>query len=361
MPSAVDSATGNNSSLSLAAGFELDLWQKLKKESSAANFEAQASQEDIQTLYLSLTAQVADIYYLAVEQRAQLALLDSIIESNRGTLTLIEARYNEGQARALDVYQARENLVAVQARRPVSMANLAVTEHAIAVLLGRFPEKDIAGKLTVLPAVPTAYPSGLPADLLKNRPDIRAAFLRVEARDKRLGAALADRFPNFNLLADYGKSDSSLSSVFTGTFWDIIIKAALPVVDGGRRRAEVERNRAILEEELARYQQIVRRGFQEVDDALAKNATSEERVNLLAEQLANANESARLSLDNYMFGLEGYLPVLISQRLQLEVETQLLSAKRQLIADRISLIRALGGSWMVEYIVMKNEEQSIKN
>ena len=352
-PASTGNIITNTYRLSLSAGFEIDLWQKLKDETMAATLIASASREDIKTLYLTLTARVADLYYLAVEQRAELGLLDSLIASNVDTLTLVEARYNEGLAQPLDVYQARENLAAVRSRRPVSTAILAVTEHALAVLLGRYPEKDIAGDLATLPLPPAASPTGLPANLLQNRPDIRAAVLRVAARDKQLAAAIADRFPSFNLLADYGRSRTRLNAVVTGTFWDFIAQAALPVVDGGRRRAEVDRTRALLQEELARYQQVVLRAFQEVDDALAQNATSEERVQLLSNQLQNANNGARLALDNYLSGLQDYLPVLIAQRLQMELETQLLVAKRQLISDRISLIRALGDGWLEELIVLR--------
>jgi NodT family efflux transporter outer membrane factor (OMF) lipoprotein len=355
-PTLGNNATGNSYRLSVAAGYELDVWQKLAASSSAARIDVQAADEDIKTLFLTLTAQVADLYYLAVEQRAQLALLDKIIVSYNDTVTLVEARYNQGQSTATDVYLSRQSLAAVRSRRPPLQALLATIEHDLATLAGTFHAKNIAGIVTILPAAPEAYPAGIPSDLLQNRPDIRAGALRLAAQDKRLAAAIADQFPSFNLLADYGYSETSITSLITGSYWDLILKAALPVIDGGRRRAEVQRNQAKVEEELASFQKIVLQAFQEVEDALANNKASEERVTLLIDQLAISNISAELTLRNYQQGINDYLFVLLAQRAQMETETQLLNARRQLISDRISLIRSLGGKWTDDLAEMRNKE-----
>jgi len=342
-PAAGGTVAGSSQRLSLAAGFELDLWQKLKSKSDAARLDVLAGREEVQTLYLLLTSQLADRYYLAIEQRAQLSRLDTMIESWAETVSRVEERYRQGLAQPLDVNQARQSLAAARARRPVSEAALAETEHALALLLGRFPERNIAGDLAVLPAAPQAYPAGLPADLLQRRPDIKAAALRVRAMDERVGLALADRFPSFNLLADYGSSRSSFQMVLADSFWDVLFKAALPVLDAGRRQAEVDRSRAALKEEMHRYRQTILRALQEVEDALARNHATEQRLELLDDQLRHARASTGLATDTYFQGVAGYLPVLTAQRLQLEAETQLIGARRQLISDRISLIRALGG------------------
>lgn len=338
---------GTNYSLSLAAGFELDLWQKLKSRTYAARFNSQASRADIKALYLTLSAQLADLYFLAVEQRAQLALMDQIIGTLTDSLARVERRYNAGVSPAKDVYQARQNLFGAKENRPVFEARLATTLNAISVLTGNFPMHDIAGRQVKLPDAPELAGPGVPAQLLNHRPDIEAAFFRLKAKDSEVAAAIADRLPAINLLANYGKSHSELGSITsTGIFWDLIASAVAPIIDGGRRRAEVARSRAVFDEGVAQYKQKILEAVKEVEDALVNNKSTEERLQQLASHTDATGSSLRLATSDYFEGITDYLPVLIAQRFHFEAQSQLLSAKRQLLADRISLFRALGGGWM---------------
>lgn len=344
-------STGNNYNLSLAAGYEIDLWRKNKSATIAAKLDAEASQEDVKALYISLSAQLVDLYYLAVEQRTQLDLTDSTVASITDTLERVERRYRGGLVPALDVYQARQNLTSAQAGRPVFESTLAVTEHAIAVLLGRYPDRDTAGSVAEIPDTPAAFPAGIPSELLTRRPDVRSEFLRLTAADARIATAIADRFPSFNLIGSYGKSSTAFSTGnISGVFWNALVSLAQPLLDGGRRRAEVERSRAVFQQNLARYHRTVLTAFQEVEDALVRNRTTEERIARLEEQVKATGASQRLSKDRYLLGLSDYLPVLTAQGLHFSAQSQLLAARRQLISDRISLARALGGDWMEETI-----------
>ncbi|WP_298036147.1 efflux transporter outer membrane subunit [uncultured Desulfuromonas sp.] len=346
-PSFAGDFTGNSHSLSLAAGYEPDLWNKLKSRTAAARLEAEASREEIHALYLGLSARVADLYYLALEQRAQLELTDRTVGSFADTLERVERRYREGLVPALDIYQARQTLAAARARRPLFEASLASAEYALASLLGRFPGPLPAAGLPALPEAPEAFPAGLPSQLLARRPDVRAALRRVEAADAGVAAAIAERFPSFNLLGSYGTSRTAFSTgIISGDFWGMALSLAQPLIDGGRRKAEVERSRAAFRERLAGYRQSVLSAFQEVEDALARNRATEQRISRLAERASATEASLRLSTERYLQGLSDYLPVLTAQALLLDAEGQLLASRRQLIADRITLARALGGSWM---------------
>lgn len=348
-PGIFGTSTGDNYSLSLAAGYEVDLWNKNTSGSIAAMLEERASREDIRSLFITLSAELVDLYYLAVEQRAQIQLTDGTIASFENTLDLVTRRYVQGLVSALDVYQARQNLSFAKASRPVFEANLAEAEHAIAVLLGRYPERDLAGKMAELPETPEAFPAGLPSQALERRPDVQAEFLRVQASDARVAQAIADRFPSFNLLGNYGRSRTSFSTGdVTGIFWNLLANAALPVIDGGRRKAEVDRTEAAFRESLARYRKVVLSSFQEVENALVNNRTTEERIRKLEERVDATGGTLRLSLDRYLLGISDYLPILTAQSADFTARSQLLAARRQLISDRISLARALGGDWMEE-------------
>jgi NodT family efflux transporter outer membrane factor (OMF) lipoprotein len=350
-PGLSDDFIGNNQQLSLAASYELDLWGKLSAQSRAAELELSASRQDIQTLYLGLSARLADLYFLAIEQRAQLLLTDQSIASFADTLSRVENRYNLGLVPAVDMYQARQSLAGAQAARYLFQASLGEVEHAIAVLTGRYPEPSSGDSLEQLPGAPDLFDAGIPAQLISQRPDLQAALQRVEAADHRVAAAIADRFPSISLSGGYGSLRQDVTAgLIKGEFWSLLGNLAMPLVDGGRRRAEVERKEAALREVVANYQQKVLIAFQEVEDALVNNYATEQRVERLAETAEATGATLRLSTDRYLAGLVDYLPVLTAQRNDFDVSSRLLAARRQLLADRISLARALGGDWMSEQL-----------
>ncbi|MEN8136232.1 MAG: efflux transporter outer membrane subunit [Thermodesulfobacteriota bacterium] len=358
--STLGSFDGSSLRLSAVAGYEIDLWNKLGSGRSTATYNRQASVADIKTAFITVAAQVADLYYFTVEQRAQLELNEQIIASQADTLARMESRYEAGLVPALDVYQARQNIIGAKANKPTFQANLAKGSHALATILGQFPSQNLSGELTELPAILPEVPVGLPSELISRRPDIEAALLRLRARDQEVAAAVAARFPSFNLNATVGNVSLDYASKISGTVWSLVLDTVLPIFDYGRRRAEVERRRAILEEELARYHQTVLAAFQEVEDALIVGRTGEEQIKLLEERYEATSATLRLAEDQYFAGLTDYLSVLTAQKNHFELQAQLLTARRRLISERISLMKALGGDWMVADINNRLQENGEK-
>ena len=347
--------TDNSFSFSAPAAFEIDLWRKLANRTDAARLEAAASRDQLRSLYLTLSARVADLYFLAVEQREQLLLADANIAAFADTLERVERRYRAGLVPALDLYQSRQNLASARARRPQFENTLAGTEHALAVLVGRYPDRQSAGERATLPQAVPEFPAGLPSQLLARRPDIEANLQRLRASDARIAAAVAERFPALRLTGAAGGGSAVLGDLLASgnLFWNLLLNVAQPLYDGGRRRAEVERTRAVFEENLALYHQSVLTAFREVEDALVAGLTGSERIAQLRERVTASESALRLALDRYLQGLSDYLPVLTAQGLNFEAQSQLLAARRQLISDRISLARALGGEWMNAEVAQK--------
>ncbi len=342
---------GNNisetASMSASAAWELDLWRKLASAHKAGSLDADASRGELESFYLTLSANTADLYYLVAEQREQLALTEQTIGSFEQLTELVRRRYELGLVGALDLYQARQNLSAARARKPMIEGELAAAEHALSILLGRYPGPMDDAVVAALPEIPDAFPAGLPSQLLARRPDVQASLLRVAAADARVGAAVAARFPSINLTGSYGRSRSDFGpSVITANFWSLAGSLLMPLFDGGRRRAEADRTRAAFRERLAAYNQTVLTAFGEVEDALVRNRTTEERIRHLDERAQSTGAALRLSVDNYSKGLSTYLPVLTGQNADFDARSQLVAARRQLISHRISLARALGGRWM---------------
>ena len=358
--STIGSTEGTSLRLSAVASYELDLWDKQGKGRDKSSYNRQASVADIKTAYISVAAQVTDLYFLLIEQRAQLELSDSIIDSQADTLARMDSRYEAGLVQALDVYQARQNILASRAAKPVYQANLAKSSHALATLVGRFYEPGLAGNKSNLLKLNNEVLPGIPSELIARRPDIQAAFLRLQAKDAEVAAAVADRFPSFNLTAIFGTGRLDYTTVVSDTFWNLLMEAVLPVFDNGRRRAEVDRRKAVVEEELARYHQIILSAVQEVEDALASYRYGLAQLKLLEERYIATTATLRLAEDQYFEGLTEYLSVLTTQVAHFNVQRQLLSSRRQLISDRISLMRALGGDWMVDDIKTRYLENGEK-
>lgn len=351
---------GDSHQLSLQAAYEIDLWGKLSARSEAAQRDYQATRAELETLYLGLSARLADLYFLAAEQRAQIVLTDQLIASFQDTTERVERRYLNGLAPAIDLYQSRQSLSAARANRHIYEAALAEAEHAISVLLGDYPQQGQSGDLVSLPEPPPLFDLGIPADLMKNRPDLLAALRRIEAADQRVAAAVADRFPSISLSGNYGTLRQEVAAgLIKGEFWTLLGNLALPLVDGGRRRAEVDRTEAVLREAVAAYQQKVLVAFQDVEDALANNYATAQRVDRLAETAASTGASLRLSTERYLAGLTDYLPVLTAQRNDFETRSRFLAAQRQLLADRVSLARALGGTWMQDALNQRLEAEEV--
>ncbi|UCG79029.1 MAG: efflux transporter outer membrane subunit [Nitrospirota bacterium] len=339
----------NSYSLSVSASYELDLWGRVRKGAKAAEYDVFATGEDVKSVLVNIVAQAVDLYYLAVEQNKQVELSEKTITSFKDTLEMVERRYRAGLVPAIDVYQSRQNLMSVKAQKPALEAQLQITLNAISVLAGEFPGSRDIKYMGDLPYIPP-FSTGLTSELLKNRPDVRASFARLNASDKRIGEALAKRFPSFNLIGSYGGASDEVSTILDSPniIWNAMLQLAMPLFDAGRRRAEVARTESVFRENLALYHKAVINSFRDVNDSIVRNKASEESIKHYQERVDATDASLKLSLDRYTQGLSDYIPVLTAQGLHFEAQSGLLAARRQLVSDRISMARAIGGSWADE-------------
>ena len=332
--------------LALEAAYEIDLWQRLRYRTAAADLRLLVGEEELRTLLLSLSARLAELYFIGVEQRAQLDLLEQRLNRNQELVRIIAERYQSGLAAASELYQAQQNLAQMEAQLPLFEITLSQTSNAMALLLGQ-PPGSIRIERADLPALSNVIDIGLPASLLRRRPDVSAALLELEAADQDLAAALADRLPRLDLSANIGRSVTRLSSGdVTGTFWSLALGLAQPLFDGGRLKAASDLQQAIRDEKQLAGQLTILTAIEEVESALLAEQGSFRREQLLEQQQEMNSKVLNIRTENYLLGLTDSLELLRSEMAQLEVRSQLLSNRRQLIGHRISLIRALGGHWL---------------
>lgn len=357
----------NSLGISVPVSYEMDLWNRVGAQVAAAGLDVLASRDDVEALAITVAANVVEAWLSVVQQRALRRLLDEQRDSNDTYLELVTLRFTHGLANAVDVYQQRQQLFATEAQVAQVEGSETVARQQLAVLVGRPPSAFVGqiGQLpepTFLPVLPALPRAGLPSQLLLRRPDVRAARRRVEAADWRLGAAIADQYPNFRFSAAIGVNSPSVEDLLNSFVWSLAGSLLAPVLDGGRRAAEVRRQRAIVQERLQQFAQTLLTAILEVESALAQERQALVQIENLERQLEAARATLRESRRRYAEGLSDYLPVLTALQNAQRIEQSALAAQRQLLSNRVQLARALGGAWTVELerseLPMPTQEES---
>jgi NodT family efflux transporter outer membrane factor (OMF) lipoprotein len=339
---------GTTLSAGAAASYELDLWGRVRSLSKAADLDRQGSREDLKAAAMSLSAQVALTYYQLVEQVAQLDLLTRQLRLNEEVLELVTFRFRQGQVGASDVLRQRQLTASTQGEASLARSRKAGQEHALAILLGLPPsDGELETWARAFPSLPPSPAAGVPADLVRRRPDTRKAYMALLAADRRVAAAVAARFPRISLSAQTSTSGEDVDALFNTWVTNLAANLMMPLFDAGNRAAEADRRKAMAAEKLYAYKQTVLVSLGEVEDALVQEERQREYLGYLQSQLDMSGEVVRRTRDSYASGASTYLQVLDALRTNQQLERTVLSARRQLVAARVNLCRALGGGWEI--------------
>lgn len=332
-------------SLGLTAAYELDLWGRIKSQTEAAELDHAASREQLNTAAITLSSQVALRWAGIIAQRLQTGVVRRQLEANETSLELIELRFRKSISSALDVYQQRQTVAATASQIPQAELREELLGNELAALLGRADFQSLSIAATVLPT-PGALPAiGIPADVLANRPDLRQAGLRLASADWSVSAARADRLPAIRLTASGEYANTEFSDLLDDWYANLAGSVTGPIFDGGRRKAEVERARAVADERLADYRAAVVNALKEVEDALVSERKQREYLAALEVRLEAARRAHAESVNRYRNGLVEYTTVLIQLNTLQTLERELVAAHFDLLRYRIDLHRALGGTW----------------
>ena len=350
--------TSNSYSASVPVAYEVDLWGKLRSRARAAAYDAFASRDDVEAAAMTLTASVAENWFNILEQRSKQKLLRQQMMTNEAFLELVMLRFGQGESSATEVLQQRQQVQGTRAQLSLGDAREQVLVQQLAVLVGRGPGSIVTPQRDELPNLPSLPSAGLPSELLQRRPDVRAAQRRVVAADYRVGEAIANRYPSLTLSASVGYSALSLSELFDSFVWSVMGSISASLWDGGRRSAEVDRTRAVLEERLMGYGQTLLTAVLEVESSLVNEKQQEAHIEELERQVQTSRQTLDIARLRYQQGLTDFLPVLTSLQALHAAEQNLLTSKRQLISHRIQLCRALGGTWTTTLEKPAKEKES---
>lgn len=325
--------------------WELDVWGRIRDFQQAAVQEADASKADYYGARLSLAARVAQSYFELAEAKLQAAVVEQSIKDRTIIVNLVRGRFQRGLERGLDLRLALTDLANAEAQLKQARNRIQTITRQLEILLGRYPAGNEMS-VSALPQLPAGIAAGLPSELLERRPDVVAAFDRLQAADFRAASSKKLRLPRITLTASGGTRSSELAELIDpkAAAWNVFAGLMQPLFTGGRIQGEIFRNQARAEEMLNFYKNTALNAFREVEQALAAEEWLRQEEASLKKAVEQTESSRRLAVYSYRNNLIGILTLLDSYRSTLNAQSAHLSVSRQLLSNRINLYLALGGN-----------------
>ena len=348
--------TFSQAQVGLNASWELDFWGKFRRGIQSADATLQATIADYDNVLVSLTADVANSYIAIRTLEKRLAIARENVRIQTESLQIAEARFLGGTTSERDVQQAKTILANTQATIPTLETQVRQAQNALCVLLG-LPPTNLADRLkgkAEIPAPPPQVAVGIPADLLRRRPDIRSAELRAVAQCSRIGVAKADLYPAFSLTGTVGFQASDVANFYMGDLFQWQSRSAgfgpsfqWNLFNYGRITNQVRVQDALFQETLIAYQNSVLKAQQEVEDNLVAFLKAQERARFLSDSTAAAMRSLELAVLQYREGITDFTTVLTAQQALLSEQDSLATTLGDISRNLVGVYRALGGGWEI--------------
>ena len=341
----------NTFRLGLDASWEIDLFGGTRRGIEAAGARTGAAIWTRRDLQATAAAEVANAYVTLRTLQQRIANAEADLARLEREEQLRRARFKGGLVTGIDVEQQKSDAANAAAELPTLRAQAEAQIHAIGMLTGTTPEALIA-ELSPAKAIPAspAIPAGLPSDLLRRRPDIRAAERDVAASTADIGVATADLYPKISLTAAPALVSTALASLLDWGSRSYSLGASLlwPLFDGGKARANIAVANAKQEQALIAYRKTVLTALKDVEDALSRTQADRDRLADLARSHDAVKRAEALSQTRFRGGLVTYSEVLANQGKRLSVEKQMIETRGALARDSVALFKALGGGWPEE-------------
>jgi NodT family efflux transporter outer membrane factor (OMF) lipoprotein len=351
-------------STSMDAAWELDFWGKFRRGVEAADAQFLAATADYEDVMVTLTAEVARAYILVRTNEERIRLAEESVAIQERSLEIAENRFEGGLVTELDVQQARTLLANTNATIPRFQIEYHRAQNALSVLLGQPPGDlsatlNASGSISGIPMAPAEVAVGVPADLLRRRPDVRRAELQAASQSALIGVAKADLFPHFTLIGSIGlqASESSLTRNGSSSFSDLFDSDSMTYFAGpsltwdlfnyGRIKNQVRVQDARLQQLVTNYQNTVLRAAQETEDAMIGFLKKQQEALYLTDAVTASKRSVDISLLQYGEGLTDYQRVLDAQRGLSIDQDALASIQGSVVLNLVSMYKALGGGWQL--------------
>lgn len=347
--SGVNTSPASVYDIGLSVGWELDVFGRVRRSIEAASADFETLVEDYRGVMTSVHAAVASAYIDVRLAQRRLSIARANVVIQQGGLKFATDRRDAGQVSGLDVAQAEANIATTEATIPTLEVDLDRFIYRLAVLLGS-PIAPLRVELQVekpIPSGPAAIASGLPANLLRHRPDLRAAERSLAAETARVGVAAADLYPSFDLAASLGVQALEVNDLFDGGArrWSVGVSGLNTLFNFGGLRANIGAQEARVRQALATYEQTLLLSIEEVETAMTSLQREKTRAAALQRAVTANERSVELSEQLYRSGQVDFQNLQDTQRSLLDVEDQLATSEAAITQNMVSLFLALGGSW----------------
>jgi len=340
--------------LDLRVGYEVDLWGKIRSEASARRYEARAAATDYQTAGLTVSSEIVLTWIRMIGVRNQIRILEEQIRTNEKMLILIRARAGTGQVRGVDLLRQQRLIESTREQLIASESRLEVLGNTLTVLTGGGSRGMAPVESRSIPRLPPLPETGIPSELVKRRPDVKSAYFRLRAADHELGASVRSLYPRLSIRAGWSSTAHDGVSILRDWARNLVGNLLAPLFQGGKLRAQVRRSRAIREQLLMEYGNVVLNAVREVEDALAQERNQTRLIRNLEKQLKLQQITREQLRAEYFNGMSDYLDVLTVMREEQQLRREVLSAYLQRLEYRVALYRALAGGFKID-MESKNE------
>jgi len=348
-------ATNKGPSTVYLAGFdaswEIDVFGGLRRGVEVAQARADASVENLHAAMLSLRGELVRNYIALRANQEQLEITRHSVAAMQKTLDVTRERYRLGLIGYLDVAQAAAQKSATESDIPTLEAAIKQSIHRLSILCGQEPNalKVQLAEPRPMPSYAGLIATGLPAELLARRPDLRQAERQLAAASADIGVATAGLYPKFDLTLGLGLQSNNASHFFerASRYWSIIPGISLPLFTGGKTTALIENKRAVYDETLALYRATFNTALEDVENALAAWYAEQARQQTLADAVAANTDAVKLAQESYRRGLTTFLNVLTAENSLFTTQRSLSQSKANLLTDLVALNKALGGGWNI--------------
>lgn len=343
---AVPATTGNRFQVPFDFSYEIDIWGRVRRSYESAQAQYQASVYDLEVVRQTLLADLARNYFNLRSFDAQYEILRRNLDLYKEQVDLTQYKFKAGLISETDLLQAQVQLEATRAQAADTRRQRTNLEHAIAVLLGRAPAQ-FSLEPRPLDDTPPVIPAGLPADLLRQRPDVAEAEQNLVAACAEIGMAQADFFPAVTLIGSAGFQSSDIETVldWSNRTWSFGPSISLPIFKGGQLRANLQKAKARYQELEATYRNKVLSAFVDVEDALTDLHLRTDAAEAQAKAVAAAREYLRLAQIQYQTGVADYLHVVNAEQTLLTNQLSEVQILNERMVSTVLLVKALGGGW----------------
>lgn len=339
----------------LSASWEIDLWGRIRRQSEAALANLYATDEARRGVILSLVASVAGNYLQLRGLDEQLVVARRTLGTYAESVKLFELQFKYGQVSMMNVVQAQSQYEGAAAQIPLIESQIAQTENALAVLVGRNPGPIARGKPIDQVAMP-AVPAGVPSALLARRPDLLQSEQTLIAANAQIGAAKALYFPTISLTGAYGGASADLSNLFKGPsrVWNYAGTITGPIFTFGAVSGQVAQAEAAQTAALLSYELSIRNAFADVDNALVAHQKLQEQLAAQQKLVVALKEYSRLARLQFDGGYTSYSTVLQAEQALFPAELNLASVRASVLVSAVNIYKAMGGGWVTQADALSN-------